>query len=368
MKNKKRIEVNISTFLVIGVLFLIWGISFLTDAITKRDNLEKIHKGDIELSDLKEGEYVSVDKVHALGGVLEGMTSYCVTGYTFIEGLTYNYYLVNLNENNNEYISLMILDNQFDELNENIDENGYLSLSDKYDVFNSSFDFKVVETDSKHMSNIRNAEDIVPQYINQNEEVQFCKRVALVPVNFEKERHRLVEAICILFCAFVLILASKPWKVIEIKEIPVKEFNLVYNDERNENDMFVISELARTLRMDIDYYNADLRKLKKNVRNGGIAFLISILIFDIIKESIFDGNLMLMTFALGILSFIPVALLIKFIKHIIILFLNRDTMFCKSVMSIFNREPVMAIIHDRQAKLFRCEAVMNENLNKENKV
>ena len=174
-----------------------------------------------------------------------------------------------------------------------------------------------------------------------------------------------MEAICILFCAFVLILASKPWKVIEIKEIPVKEFNLVYNDERNENDIFVISELARTLRMDIDYYNADLRKLKKNVRNGGIAFLISILIFDIIKESIFDGNLMLMTFALGILSFIPVALLIKFLIHILILFLNRDTMFCKSVMSIFNREPVMAIIHDRQAKLFRCEAIINENLHQD---
>lgn len=221
MKIKKEIKINIPIMFVLGIIFLICGIILLVDGVTIRKNLKNIHGGNVELSTLKEGEYIRVDKVKTLGGIQSGMTNFCIHGYCYIGLLEYNYYMININDKDNNYISVMIVQNQFGDLNEYTDKEGYITLSEKYDIFNDSFDFKVVKADNRHQYNVKEAKNIINLYIDK-EEVQLYSKVALVPVNFENERKVLVQSQCVLLTAFILIFASKPWKILQINYIQEK--------------------------------------------------------------------------------------------------------------------------------------------------
>lgn len=366
MKYKEKYELNIPVFFVVGVVFLIWGVMLLGDAVTIRKNLKNIYDENVDVSKLEVGNYISVDKVKVLGGIVNGMESYSVWGYILIEPYEYRYYAVKFVEDDNRYLSLMIKQNQFCELDDNVDENGYMSLSDRsdrYDVFRSSYDFKVVEVDEGHMDNIRDGNEYIDTLL-QKDDIAIYSGVALVPVNYERERKVLVWACSVLLCALIFIIASKPWKLIEKKYIPEYEFNLVYKEENDENDIKFITELARDLRLDIQCYEKAYDKIKTKVKKNGKSFLVSLVIFFIIKERVFDGNLDEMMFSLGILIFIPVLLLIKLLINMIILWINQDTHPSRSIMSIFNKLPIMSMVHARQEKLDKCDRVIRENLYK----
>lgn len=366
MKYKEKYELNIPAFFIVGVVFLIWGVMLLGDAVTIRKNLKNIYDENVDVSKLEVGNYISVDKVKVLGGIVNGMESYSVWGYILIEPYEYRYYAVKFVEDDNRYLSLMIKQNQFCELDDNVDENGYMSLSDRsdrYDVFRSSYDFKVVEVDEGHMDNIRDGNEYIDTLL-QKDDIAIYSGVALVPVNYERERKVLVWACSVLLCALIFIIASKPWKLIEKKYIPEYEFNLVYKEENDENDIKFITELARDLRLDIQRYEKAYDKIKTKVKKNGKSFLVSLVIFFIIKERVFDGNLDEMMFSLGILIFIPVLLLIKLLINMIILWVNQDTHPSRSIMSIFNKLPVMSMVHARQEKLDKCDRVIRENLYK----
>lgn len=366
MKYKEKYELNIPVFFIVGVVFLIWGVMLLGDAVTIRKNLKNIYDENVDVSKLEVGNYISVDKVKVLGGIVNGMESYSVWGYILIEPYEYRYYAVKFVEDDNRYLSLMIKQNQFCELDDNVDENGYMSLSDRsdrYDVFRSSYDFKVVEVDEGHMENIRDGNEYIDTLL-QKDDIAIYSGVAFVPVSYERERKVLVWACSVLLCALIFIIASKPWKLIEKKYIPEYEFNLVYKEENDENDIKFITELARDLRLDIQYYEKAYDKIKTKVKKNGKSFLVSLVIFFIIKERVFDGNLDEMMFSLGILIFIPVLLLIKLLINMIILWVNQDTHPSRSIMSIFNKLPIMSMLHARQEKLDKCDRVIRENLYK----
>ena len=363
MKYKEKYELNIPVFFIVGVVFLIWGVILLGDAVTIRKNLKNIYDENVDVSKLEVGNYISVDKVKVLGGIVNGMESYSVWGYMLIEPYEYRYYAVKFVEDDNRYLSLMIKQNQFCELDDNVDENGYMSLSDRYDVFRSSYDFKVVEVDEGHMDNIRHGNEYIDTLL-QKDDIAIYSGVAFVPVNYERERKVLVWACSVLLCALIFIIASKPWKLIEKKYIPEYEFNLVYKEENDENDIKFITELARDLRLDIQCYEKAYDKIKTKVKKNGESFLVSLVIFFIIKERVFNGNLDEMMFSLGILIFIPVLLLIKLLINMIILWVNQDTHPSRSIMSIFNKLPIMSMLHARQEKLDKCDRVIRENLYK----
>lgn len=374
MKYKKKIYMNIPVFLVIGVIFLIWGITLLNEGIMNRTNLRHIKTGDIDVTKLREGEYISADSVKAWGGMTEEFPSYCLHAYDYIDYTSHNYYMVRLNDkkgNENKsdkmkpYISLQITENVFFDLMDNIDDDGYLQLSERYDVFNSSFDFKVVKADEHHLYNIEKAKEKIPEYLNM-EEVDFFDGIALIPVNFESERKVLVNAMFILFAALVFIIASKPWKIINVKYILQKEITLSYKENADHHDEMVISEEIRKIRLDIKCLEDCYNKIKNNVKKNAISFGISVFVFIVLKELFFDGNLALMMFNLGIVRVIPVVFLIKFFISGVILLLNMDTKLGKSIMSIFNKEPLMSNVSEQQIKLFQCEKIINEIIHKEN--
>lgn len=369
MKSKKIYEVNISIMLIVGIVLLIWGITLLEQGITIRNNLKHIHRGDVDVARLKEGSYITADRVNVLGARDKESGSYMVYGYVYANPMIHEYYMVNLDGKNQQYFSLKIDENQFFELGvgDIVDENGYMGLSDRYDVFHTSYDFKVVEADGVHLYSIQNAKEYIKEY-QEEADVILYDRIALVPVNYEKEKKELYGALSVLICAVMFIVASKPWKMVEVREVHEREFKLVREniDMNSERDMLAISELIRSLRLEIRSYTLDYDHIRGKVKKNALLFGSAMLLFVLMKEMLFQGSLELMMWNLSIFTMTPVVFLIKLLIYMVILILNQDTYFARSVMSMFNTEPFMSAIHERQAKLEQLNHLIREEGHQDN--
>lgn len=357
MEVKKRYEINIRIFLVVGVFFLIWGIVLLTDALTIRKNLKNIYDENTDISKLKEGNYITVDKVKLLGFKHKDFNSYNNCMYIDMKfHKADNYFAINYNGNEDEYISVLF-ESTVNKGGEHIetDDNGFVVLEENEEIFNDSLDFKVVKVNSEHLyamdSNMNQLKwgNKGTNLLEEDNEIGFYDGIALKVIDYDKEREVLVWAISILLCAVILIIASKPWSIIEEKYEPVREFNIVYNDKPDENDIAVAAELARTLRLDVLRYEDAYRGLKKNIRNNVIAVVASGLVAYGIRY-------------IGALYLLTIILCIKLIVSIIKLIFNNDTYFTRNFMKVFGREAIKSVIKDRERKIAKCDKVISDGL------
>ena len=357
MEVKKKYQINIRIFLVVGVFFLIWGIVLLSDALTIRKNLKNIYDENVDISKLKEGNYVTVDNVKVLGGWHRLMNSY-VPSMSVMLTFTreHNFCAINFGTDHNKYMCLEIEERLGKDIELKIDDNGYILLEDNEEVFRDSFDFKVVKMDSGHKgfvngekSKLRSAANGGVIEIENSKDISFYDGIALKVIDYDKEREVLIWALSILFCAVVLIIASKPWNIVEEKYEPVREFNIVYNDKTDENDVAFAAELARTLRLDVLRYEDDYRELKKNIRNNVIAVVVSGLIAYGIRY-------------IGALYLLTIILFIKLIGSIVILIFNNDTYFTRNFMKVIGRESIKSVINDRERKIAKCDKVISDGL------
>lgn len=367
MKYKSKYEVDIPIMFVVGVIFLIWGFLLLGDAVSIRKNLKNIYDENVDVTKLKEGNYITVDEVKVLGGIIKSSGRYTTWGVELFNLTTNNYYAINFNGNEEQYMSLLIKQGVFGDLNEHSDDNGFITLSDKYDVFNTSFDLKVVKMDGNHQDCLSRAREYldfdskeIGIIVEDSDNIDFYDEIALVPVSYDKEREVLVWAFSILFCAALLILASKPWKFVEKIYVPIREFNLIYKEETDESDITLIAELARTLRMDIKYYESDYNAIKKKIRRNIIALALSLIIYLLVKYAL---RIQYIEFMLPFFV-LPIVLSVKLVIGVLKLLLNKDTRFTKSIMSAFGKEPIMSILNDRNEKLLKCDEVIKESLYK----
>lgn len=362
MEAKKRYEVNIRIFLVVGIFFLIWGLVLLSDALTIRKNLKNIYDENVNISKLKEGNYVTVDNVNALGHIPEYMDRYVpAMSVMFYLHKANNYFVINFNNNEDEYISTVYETLPSKEVDIKTDDVGNILLSDNDEIFKGSFDFKVVKMNSEHLDNIYSVKDRIKQttegediLLENFNEIGFYDGIALKVIDYDKEREVLIWALSILFCAVVLIIASKPWSIIEEKYEPIRKFNIVYNDKPDENDVAFAAELARSLRLDVLRYEDDYRELKKNIRNNIIAVVVSGILTYGIR---YVGELYLLTIILAI----------KLIVSIVILIFNNDTYFTRNFMKLIGRTAIKSAIKDREIKIAKCDKVISDGLyNREN--
>ena len=357
METKKRYEINIRIFFVVGMFFLIWGLVLLSDALTIRKNLKNIYDENADISKLEEGNYITVDNVKALGHIPKYMNRYVpAMSVMFYLQKAKNYFVINFNNNEDEYVSMVYETLPNKEVDIKTDDLGNILLSDNDEIFKGSFDFKVVKMDSEHLDNIYSVkdrikqntkgEDIQPKDIN---EVGFYDGIALKLIDYDKEREVLIWALSILFCAVVLIIASKPWNIIEEKYEPIRKFNIVYNDKPNENDVAFAAELARSLRLDILRYEDDYRELKKNIRNNIIVVVVSGLVAYGIRY-------------VAALYLLTIILFIKLTGSIVILIFNNDTYFTRNFMKVIGRESIKSAIKDREIKIAKCDKVISDGL------
>lgn len=336
--------------MVAGVFFLIVGLVLLSEALTIRKNLKNIYDENVDIYNLKEGNYVTINNsVKTLGYWHKDFNKY-ITGMQDITGLikSKTYFAINYN---GKYVSVV-----FETLpNKNIDietdDNGYILFSDNNEIFKESLDFKVVKINSEHLDSVSSIKEQVKWGNNgtditeYNNEIDFYDKIALEVIDYDKEREVLIWALSMLFCAVILIIASKPWNIIEEKYNPIREFNIVYNEKITENDVDVAAELARSLRLDVLRYEADYRELKKNIRNNAIAVVISGLIAYGVRY-------------IGVLYLLTIILSLKLIVSIVVLIFNNDTYFTRNFMKAIGKESIKSAIKDRECKIAKCDKVI----------
>ena len=362
---KKKIELNISVLFVLGIILLVFGMNLFFDGIIIRQNLRNVHTDEIELSKLKEGEYLSVDKIRVFGGRMEGSSSFVVHAYVNISAIVYDYYIINLHEDDSQSISLMISERQFGELDDYVNEEGVLVPSDnwggRYNIFTKSLDFKVVEADGEHIMNMQHAKEFADG-LEDGKEIEFCSDIALVPVNFRDEEMVLTKAWYVLAAAVLLIIASKPWKMVEVRYIQQAKWNLVYRERPDDDDIRVVSSVARSLRIEIDTLRRQFDKMKNKMKKNGVTFAISVLIFILLLYMMYEGDIGYMSYDLGVLMIIPFALLLKLLVSVWIYFMNQDTYLTRNIMHFVRKEPIGTVMNDRQVKLNQGDAILSSAL------
>lgn len=338
--------------LILGVTFFIWGIYLTFTGMENRKNLNHIYDAWADTMDLKEDVYIEASKIRLL--TVPNLGLYAPIVHSWV-GLTYenNYYIANVDMVSDNYYVIKV-SKEFNDFIEYIDyEKGICDFDNPVkDIPAHAADFKfaakIVKIDSEGRDIIDSAkeEDRVLETWTANE------RIMLEVVDLEQERRVLTAGIFILLTGLSLFIASKPWKIVTIREAALdKEFNLIYSDKEqaDEQDIRLIEDVARDLRIDIAYYEKSYKLIKKKVIRNALAFIISLVIF--LKIRIFITLLI-----------ISVLLLIKFLISIAALILNQDSSFCKAALSVFNRHPILATLHDREEKLAKCDRIIRKNL------
>lgn len=363
MKYKKKYEVNIPIMFIIGVILLLWVISHFADGVSIIKNLTHIYSENVELSELKEGNYISVDRVRVLGEIDKEDSSYIAHEMVEVNPLENRYYMVNINDKDNKYVSMVINQKQFLELNDGyVNDDGYIKKSREYDIFNSSFDFKVVKADYLHKQNVYDARIDMDNY-EKRPVADLYDKIALVPISFGNEKKEIIAVLVVFVCAVLSIIVSKPWKMITVEYVPQLEYNYVYKKQTDEKDERVISEEMRSLKLDIGYYERQYSAIKDKVKKNMVSFGLIVLIFIMIKQIVYDGYTQLMIINLGILNIIPYISFIKLLVNIANLLLNRDTQISRSAMSAFNKAPAMTEINMRKVRLAKCDRILQERWN-----
>lgn len=338
--------------LILGVTFFIWGIYLTFTGMENRKNLNHIYDAWADTMDLKENAYIEASKIRLLTVPNLGLYVPIVRAWV---GLTYedDYYIANLDMVSDNYYVIKV-SKEFNDFLEYIDyEEGICDFENPVKdipahAANFKFAAKIVKIDSEGRDIIDSAkeEDRVLETWTANE------RIMLEVVDLEQERRVLTAGIVILLTGLSLFIASKPWKIVTIREAALdKEFNLIYSDKEkaDEQDIRFIEDVARELRIDIAYYGKRYNLIKKKVIRNALAFIISLVIFLKIR-------------ILFILLIITVLLFIKFLFSIATLILNQDTSFSKAALSVFNRNPVLSTLHDREEKLAKCDRIISKTI------
>lgn len=354
---KKKYKINIGVFLVVGAFFLIVGLVLLSESLTIRKNLKNIYDENVDISKLKEGDYVTINNsVKTLGYWHNDLNKY-ITGMYDVAGLVNSktYFAINYNGNNDKYVSVVFETRSNKNIDIETDDNGYILFLNDNEIFKESLDFKVVKINSEHRESMSSIKEQLKwgnkgtDITEDNNEIDFYDEIALEVIDYDKEREVLVWALSLLFCGVILIIASKPWSIVEEKYEPIREFNIVYNEKITENDIAVAAELARSLRLDVLRYEADYRELKKNIRNNVIAVVMSGLIAYGIRY-------------IGVLYLLTIILLLKLIVSIVILIFNNDTYFTRNFMKAIGREAIKSAIKDRECKIAKCDEVIRSGI------
>lgn len=345
-----KYEVDIPIMFIVGMVFTIWGLFLCVRGIENRQNLKDIHGEEVNIMHVKEGEYIAVDRFELLGSERNGIFS--PVAMVYISPADNYYYLIKLNPDTNDYISILFepeyrFIEEYIRQSENICDFNIKPIEwDKDEPF--EFAAKVVKIDENHESVIQDAKERGESIVG---EWSVNKRMALVAVDLKEERMVLIWGLSVLAAGLIFLVGAKPWKMVSKRELPPeREFNLVYKEEVDHNDMRFLEETARELRMAVRYYEDDYKKMKKKVIKNLLAFIVSILAFNWIKISI--TLLLLCIFCL------------KWLFSVCVLVFNMDTAFSASCLSAFHKEPVKRILCDKKEKLEKCDRIIRESLMK----
>lgn len=379
MKQKQKYDVNISLLFIFGISFLIWGIYLAMTGFINRQGLKHMtviseNTSDYNLSNIKKGDYINFSYINMPGSIdpnTEAFFPICMvdaTIYSLSDTEAY-YYAVNFDSSDKYYI--LKAGNSCDDFNDFIDHNSthssqqninkftynFLSQQTSSDSQKKSFTVKVVKPYAMYDDFCDIFKDFAKEVSDTSDSLtppslSLSTKYMLEMVDVHKERQKLIAGIFILIAGAVLLIFSKPSKILTKRNvIEDKAFNLIYStdSELTATDVRIISDVAHDLRLKISYYKYKYSQIWKTLRSSLIASIITS--FVAVKLQI-----------LAALYIIALLCIIKTVVNIIKLIVNRNTSFGVAICSIFDREPIQKTIYELQLKLSKCESVINEEM------
>lgn len=379
MKQKQKYDVNISLLFIFGISFLIWGIYLAMTGFINRQGLKHMtviseNTSDYNLSNIKKGDYINFSYINMPGSIdpnTEAFFPLCIvdaTMYSLSDTESY-YYAVNFDSSDKYYV--LKVGNSCDDFNDFIDHNSICSSQQNINKFTynflspqtssnsqkKSFTVKVVKPYAMYDSFCDDFKDFAKEVSNTSDSLtpaslSLSTKYMLEMVDVHKERQKLIAGIFILIAGAVLLIFSKPSKILTKRNvIKDKAFNLIYStdSELTDTDVRIISDVAHDLRLKISYYKYKYSQIWKTLRSSLIASIITS--FLAVKLQI-----------IAALYIIALLCIIKTVVNIIKLIVNRNTSFGVAICSIFDREPIQKTIYELQLKLSKCESVINEEM------
>lgn len=376
MKQKQKYDVNISLLFIFGISFLIWGIYLAMTGFINRQGLKHMtviseNTSDYNLSNIKKGDYINFSYINMPGSIdpnTEAFFPLCIvdaTMYSLSDTESY-YYAVNFDSSDKYYV--LKVGNSCDDFNDFIDHNSICSSQQNINKFTynflspqtssnsqkKSFTVKVVKPYAMYDSFCDDFKDFAKEVSNTSDSLtpaslSLSTKYMLEMVDVHKERQKLIAGIFILIAGAVLLIFSKPSKILTKRNvIKDKAFNLIYStdSELTDTDVRIISDVAHDLRLKISYYKYKYSQIWKTLRSSLIASIITS--FLAVKLQI-----------IAALYIIALLCIIKTVVNIIKLIVNRNTSFGVAICSIFDREPIQKTIYELQLKLSKCESVIN---------
>lgn len=248
MEDKRGFKyvINIPVLFILGLALFIWGISMTLNGYENRKNLKNIYENKIDYEKLKKGTYIKMTNPQLAGGYDKDSDRIFPEAmqYIGVMMIDYDYYIMNFE---NIYIPIKINHTKIrDEIDDKIDKNA---------VINSTLWLKAEEGDD-------NSKRLLDGMDKTN--VKKIRNYVLSVVDIKQEKKLLTEGLWVLFAGAVLLIGSKPWKIITRKYMmPQKEFNLVYDGRVNEDDMRILENTAYDLRAGIKRLESDYKDLQK---------------------------------------------------------------------------------------------------------
>lgn len=336
--------------LILGIVFTIWGLVLCKTGIENRSHLKHIYDENVDVMHLKQGEYVSITEMQLLGEIREDKFYIFESGW----GGTW-YFCVNINAKTHDYIGIEGTNKRF---GKHIDSLGLWNSKRLRDGTIAKDPIEFIAKVVKMNEDNQYSHDFIMSHAKSkwiqisDAKWQVNNHFFLQQVNVKEEQAVLWAGICVLLAGILLIYGSNPKTIIEKQEIVYqeREYNLLFKDKEvvDERDVRYLQEVAKELRVEVQWYKNRYQRLQQEVKYSAIACGISLLVAGMIPILVAPQLLAILYFFYTLFN-------------LLLLKLNADSQFAANCLSAFSREPLLRVLNDRKAKLEKCEAILKEN-------
>lgn len=342
-KIKYKYLIYIPALFIIGCVLLLWGISMTSEGFGNRKNLKKtLNESSFDLNAILEGKYIFLSDYNVYGANDKfGNGVFSPACHVFITTKENLYYVAEI-DNGRETFAISVQSilpfglQEKDPFEAGIDNTGH----SEYRVTG-----KIEKTDEIALEL---TEQVAKEHdLNKILNHTVITDYKIVLTDVEEEKELMIKGLWILFAAILLIVGSRPWKIIQKIEMPLqKSFQYIYEKEYDDRDLRIISEEAHGLRVNIRCLEQQYSIIRKAAFRNSIWGLIFTFVWFSAPAYI----------EIYILCFI---FIIKMLFGWIRLFLNSDLKYSRRIMHMFQRVPIKEDIRREQEKLERCDAILD---------
>lgn len=342
-KIKYKYLISIPALFVIGCALLIWGVSMTSEGFENRKNLKKtLNESSFDLNAILEGKYIFLSDYNVYGANDKfGNGVFSPACHVFITTKENLYYVAEI-DNGRETFAISVQSilpfglEEKDPFGAAIDNTGH----SEYRVTG-----KIEKTDE---TALELTEQVAKEHdLNKILNHTVITDYKIVITDVEEEKELMIKGLWILFAAILLIVGSRPWKIIQKIEMPLlKSFQYIYEKEFDDRDLRIIGEEARVLRVNIRCLEKQYSIIWKTALRNSIWGLIFTFVY-------FSAPAY---FEIYILCFI---FILKMLLGWIRLFLNSDLKYSRGIMHLFHRVPIKEDIRREEEKLERCDALLD---------